>query len=144
MKDLAFFEMPVIVFAKDKEMLHSIYMTLLTNGFKKIFRASSLTELYNVPELDYSVVFFDAHLSNVEEEKEIVSSILSALLKSLVVVAVDGSGSECASSFLNAGVFDYMVKPIDETRLLTSISNAIKLVQIMKENKKLRSSCNGE
>ncbi len=65
---------------------------------------------------------------------------LTAVDKHLPVIMITGYGSiETAVKAVKSGAYDYVQKPLNFNKLLNTIENAVKLAELKKENRQLKS-----
>jgi DNA-binding NtrC family response regulator len=84
-----------------------------------------------------SVVLLDLNLPHLDGEALLPQ--ISAEFPNIPIIIVTGTiDVETAVRCMKSGAFDYIVKPVEESRLLAAIHQALKFLELNQENKALR------
>jgi len=131
---------PILLVDDEEHFLLSAELTLSSNGIKNIETCKDSSRVMDLLEKkEYSLVVLDInmpHLSGFD--------LLPAIVKDhpgipvIVITAVNDVDS--AVFCMREGAFDYVVKPVDDTRLVSAIKRGLELTEIRSENEKLKQS----
>jgi DNA-binding NtrC family response regulator len=131
---------PILLVDDEEHFLLSAELTLSSNGIKNIETCKDSSAVVDLLEKkEYSLVVLDInmpHLSGFD--------LLPAIVKDhpgipvIVITAVNDVDS--AVFCMREGAFDYVVKPVDDTRLVSAIKRGLELTEIRSENEKLKQS----
>jgi DNA-binding NtrC family response regulator len=131
---------PILLVDDEEHFLLSAELTLSSNGIKNIETCKDSSQVMDLLEKkEYSLVVLDInmpHLSGFD--------LLPAIVKDhpgipvIVITAVNDVDS--AVFCMREGAFDYVVKPVDDTRLVSAIKRGLELTEIRSENEKLKQS----
>jgi DNA-binding NtrC family response regulator len=131
---------PVLLVDDEEHFLLSAELTLSSNGIKNIETCKDSTKVMDLLDKnDYSLVVLDInmpHLSGLDLLPAIVSK--HPEIPAIVITAVNDV--ESAVFCMKEGAFDYVVKPVDDTRLVTSIKRVLELTEMRSENEMLKQS----
>jgi DNA-binding NtrC family response regulator len=131
---------PILLVDDEEHFLLSAELTLSSNGIKNIETCKDSSRVMDLLEKkEYSLVVLDInmpHLSGFD--------LLPAIVKDhpgipvIIITAVNDVDS--AVFCMREGAFDYVVKPVDDTRLVSAIKRGLELTEIRSENEKLKQS----
>jgi DNA-binding NtrC family response regulator len=131
---------PILLVDDEEHFLLSAELTLSSNGIKNIETCNdSSLVMEHLQKQDYSLVVLDInmpHLSGLDLLPAIVNK--HPEIPVIIITAVNNVDS--AVFCMKEGAFDYIVKPVDDTRLVTSIKRGLELNQIRNENEMLKQS----
>ncbi len=89
----------------------------------------------------YDIIFCDIKMPKMDGFE--VFKNIKEISPSSSVIMISGHGDiETAVSFLKNGAYDYIAKPLDLNRILTSIKNALDKTELVQENKTLKEKVN--
>ncbi len=133
-------EKPVLLVDDEEHFLLSAELTLSSNGIKNVETCKDSTKVMDLLDKnDYSLIVLDInmpHLSGLDLLPAIVSK--HPEIPAIVITAVNDV--ESAVFCMKEGAFDYVVKPVDDTRLVTSIKRVLELTEMRSENEMLKQS----
>jgi DNA-binding NtrC family response regulator len=131
---------PVLLVDDEEHFLLSAELSLSSNGINNIQTCSdSMKVLDLLDEKKYSLVVLDInmpHLSGLDLIPAIVHKFPA--IPVMVITAINNVDS--AVFCMREGAFDYLVKPVDDRRLFTSVKRALELSEIRNENEMLKKS----
>ena len=131
---------PILIVDDEEHFLLSAELTLSSNGIKNIETCKDSTNvLEHLDKKRYSLVVLDInmpHLSGLDLLPAITSKYPDISI--IVITAVNDVDS--AVFCMKEGALDYVVKPVDDTRLVTSVRRALELTEIRSENEMLKQS----
>ncbi len=131
---------PILLIDDEEAILRSLTAILLSNGFDNTIAVSDSRQvLTTLAEQEPSCVFLDLvmpHLSG----QELLEQLVEKFPDLPVVVTTALNEVETAVTCMKRGAFDYLVKPIDENRILTALRRALELRDLKFENSLLKES----
>lgn len=140
MSDTKHPQLPILLIDDEEQFLFSMKMTLSSQGYNNIVECKNSREVMKLLDKnDFSVIVMDImmpHKSGTELLPEINASHPGMPVIMVTAVNEVDTAVEC----LKNGAFDYIVKPIDDERLMTSIAHAIELRELGIQNRLLKES----
>ncbi len=130
-----------ILFVDDEEhFLLSAELTMTSNGINNVETCgdSRLVEGL-LAKKDYSLIVLDINMPHISGT-ELLPLIVSKYPEIPVIVLTAVNDVNSAVSCMKEGAFDYIVKPVDNTRLVTSIRRGLEITEIRNENEMLKQS----
>ena len=127
-------ELPVLVVDDEAHARQSAERVLLSAGISNILQCQDprgVTDILSNQEV--SVILLDLSMPNVSGE-ELLPDIISAHPEVPVIIVTGANEVETAVRCMKAGAFDYMVKPVERSRLLSGVQRAIDLRELRREN----------
>jgi DNA-binding NtrC family response regulator len=122
----------------EEQALTSFEMALRSanmNNFIRCLDSRDVMPLLTVHEIE--VMLLDLRMPHVSGE-ELLPAITSDFPEVPVVVVTGANDVETAVRCMKYGAFDYMVKPIEKSRLATGVRRAIELRELRRENRLLK------
>ena len=129
---------PVLVVDDEMEMLKSVEMALRSGGIKNILSCRNSRDV--MPLLlkqDIAVILLDLSMPFISGE-ELLAMISRDFPKISVIIITGNNELETAVECMKANAFDYMVKPVEKSRLISGVRRAIEIRQLQKENRLLK------
>ena len=131
---------PILLVDDEEHFLLSAELTLSSNGIKNVETCKDSTVVMELlKKKEYSLVVLDInmpHLSGLD----LLPAITKKYPETPVIVITAINDVESAVFCMREGAFDYVVKPVDDTRLVTSIRRVLDLTEIRSENEMLKQS----
>ena len=116
---------PILLVDDEEIMLTTINYTLSMSGIHNVVRCQDSRDLKPLlSEKKFSVITLDLtmpHISGID----LLPIILERYPETPVIVVTGSNNLELAVECMKLGAFDYLVKPIDKMRLITSVTHAI-------------------
>jgi DNA-binding NtrC family response regulator len=138
MRQVKYPELPILLIDDDNDFLNRIKLTLGTNGINHIITCNDLKKIEGVLQSNiYSIIALDMEI-NGSSGKELLAKIINGYPESPVIVISAINEIDTAVEILRMGVFDYIVKPPHDTRLVTSFRHILEFRDVMGENIKLK------
>ncbi|MFN2341340.1 MAG: sigma-54-dependent transcriptional regulator [Halanaerobium sp.] len=135
---------PLILIIDDEEaMADSLAKNLLNYQYRAETMAPAEFELDYFKENDVSVVLLDMKLGKMSGLK-VLQKIKDNFPETEVIIITGFASMDNAIEAIKLGAFDYLEKPLDLAKLNIIISNALKLNQLVKENKELKNAQKGD
>jgi len=133
-------ELPILLVDDEEPMLRSMSATLLSNGMNNIVAISdSRQAMPALAEREAALVLLDLIMPHVSGH-DLMEEMLREYPSMPIVVATAVNEVETAVECMKKGAFDYIVKPIEEGRLLSATRRAIEMRNLRRENELLRES----
>ena len=133
-------ELPILLVDDEEPMLRSMSATLLSNGMNNIVAISdSRQTMPRLAEKEAALVLLDLIMPHVSGH-DLMEEMLREYPTMPIVVATAVNEVETAVECMKKGAFDYIVKPIEEGRLLSATRRAIEMRDLRRENDLLRES----
>lgn len=129
---------PILIIDDEINFLNSIQFLLKTEGFTNIICCKDgrdVTKILNNKK--FSAILLDLLLPYVSG-KELLHIIVTNFPDIPTSIMTGESSIDTAVECIKAGAYDYIVKPIDDNKLITCIKNMIKLNEIQIENQILK------
>jgi DNA-binding NtrC family response regulator len=131
---------PLLIVDDDEAILRSMQAVLRAFGFSNAVFCADSREVHAIlAQRRFSAVMLDLNMPHISGI-DLLPEILLKYPEMPVVVVTGTDDVEMAVECMKAGAFDYVVKPADSTRLLTSLKNATERWEIRNENRRLRDS----
>ena len=131
---------PILLVDDEEHFLLSAELTLSSNGITNIETCKDSRQVMQILSKQYySLVALDInmqHISGIELLRQIVSSYPE--IPVIMITAMNDVDS--AVLCMKEGAFDYVVKPISNTKLVTTIKRGLELAEIRNENEMLKQS----
>ena len=129
---------PILIVDDEKQFLLSATMTLKSAGIGNTISCSDSRKVKELLEQQqFSIIVLDMMMPYVSG-RELVEYIAANVPGTPVVVITAINEVETAVACMKAGAVDYIVKPADDSRLITTIRRAIELTEVRDENTKLK------
>jgi len=133
-------EKPILLVDDEEHFLLSAELTISSNGIKNVETCNdSRNVLKLLSNKDYSVVVLDINMPHISGA-ELLPQIVKKHPQIPVIVLTAVNNVENAVQSMKDGAFDYVVKPVDDTRLLATIKRGLEFTQIRNENELLKQS----
>ncbi len=133
-------EHPILLIDDEEQFLFSAEITLHAGGLKKVVKCSdSRQALALLAQQEYAVVVLDLYMPNLSGQ-QLLPQIVEEFPAIPVIVLTAVNEVETAVECMKAGAFEYIVKPVDDARLVTTIRHAIRMQEMRDENALLKKS----
>jgi DNA-binding NtrC family response regulator len=131
-------ENPVLLVDDEQQFLFSAENALITNGISNVITQNDSTKVLEMLDAEeYSLVVLDMNMPNISG-LELLEMIVDKHPNIPVVILTAINDVESAVKCIKAGAFNYILKPVDDTRLVTTIKSGINLREIRNENRRLK------
>ncbi len=133
--------MSILLVDDEVHALNAYETHLLGEGIEDFISSTSGAEALSIlKDKDISVVLLDLRMPKMSGE-EVLAEIGTSFPGVTVIVATAVNDVDTAVRCMKMGAFDFLLKPIDQTRLLASIRKAIEYHEIRLENLRLTEVC---
>ncbi|MBF0431165.1 MAG: response regulator [Fibrobacteria bacterium] len=130
-------EKPVLLVDDEQEYLQSASFSLRSSGINNVIKCQDSREVMGLlEEKKASAIVLDnlmPFLNGVDLLPQIVNSYPDLPVIMLTAINEIETAVEC----MKQGAFDYLVKPVEKQRLITSVRRAIEFEEMRKQNKDL-------
>jgi two-component system nitrogen regulation response regulator GlnG len=129
---------PVLVVDDEELVRDSVRAALLMDGVSNIEECKDGREaLVRAASKFYSSIILDLSMPGLSGE-ELLRLLFEERPETPVIVVTATNDLETAVRCMRAGAFDYLTKPVDRTRLLTSLRHAVERWETDREMRSLR------
>jgi len=130
--------LPILMVDDEAQALDSFETVLLFTSINNIIRCQDSREV--MPMLsrhEIEVMLLDLSMPHISGEE--LLSLVTRNFPEVPVIIITGSNDvETAVACMKSGAFDYMVKPIEKSRLISGVKRAIEIRELQRENRLLR------
>jgi DNA-binding NtrC family response regulator len=131
-------QLPVLMVDDEVQSLNSFEMVLRSASMNHILRCQDSREVRGILSgQEIEVVLLDLSMPHVSGE-ELLSLVAKDYPEIPVIVITGSNDVDTAVACMKTGAFDYMVKPVEKSRLISGVKRAIELRELQQENKLLR------
>ncbi len=131
-------EHPVLLVDDEQHFLFSAETALTTNGINNVVIQNDSTKVLDMlEEKEFSLVVLDMNMPNLSGI-ELLPLIVEKHPNMPVIILTAVNDVESAVKCIKAGAFNYILKPVDDTRLVTTIRGGLNLREIRNENSRLK------
>lgn len=128
---------PIIIVDDEKAIVESIATALQMEGITNIQRGSTGEEALSLLQDPASVLCLDLNLPDTTGV-EILPDILQMRPEVAVIVITAVAELDTAVRCMKLGAYDYLTKPVDRDRLVTTVRHAVERSELSDENRRLR------
>jgi len=116
---------PILIVDDEKDVLASYRMTLQYNGINNLILCEDSRKVKEIlSEVEPSIIILDLFMPFISGEK--LLDEISCEFPYIPVIVITGSMKiDTAVTCLKSGAYDYMVKPVEKSRLVTGVKNAL-------------------
>jgi DNA-binding NtrC family response regulator len=138
MKDSTYPEWPVLLVDDEEQFLRSASYTLISEGITNVETCQESRQVMaRLAVKSYSVVVLDMMMPHLSGE-ELLRMIVREYPDIPVIIITAINEVEWVVKTIKAGAFDYVVKPVDDARLVTVVVRALQLREVREENIRLK------
>jgi len=136
--------LPVMLVDDEGQALNSFELTLRSanlNNFIRVQDSRKVMELLCNHEVE--VMLLDLRMPHVSGE-QLLPMIIGDYPQVPVIVVTASNDVDTAVKCMQMGAFDYIVKPVEKSRLISAVKRAVDLRQLQRENRLLKSQVLGD
>ncbi|HET6460764.1 MAG TPA: sigma-54 dependent transcriptional regulator [Syntrophales bacterium] len=139
MNQSAYPYLPVLMVDDELQALNSFEMALRSAGLNNFIRCQDSRDAMPIlSRQDAEVVLLDLMMPHLSGEE--ILAVLRSEHPGVPIIVVTGANDvDTAVECMKAGAFDYIVKPIEKSRLTASVKRAIEIRELQRENMRLKS-----
>ncbi len=129
---------PILVIDDEEAILFSVDTILQLAGMNNVLTcADSRQAMTIINQRPPSVILLDLNMPHVDGEA-ILEQITTHNQHVPVIIITGRIDAETAVECMKSGAFDYIVKPVDENRLIASVKKSLQYGQLRQENQSLK------
>ncbi|NDV19697.1 response regulator [Pseudodesulfovibrio sp. JC047] len=129
----------VLIVDDESASIDSFELILMAGGVANITRCDDGRQVMSLlDERPYDLMLLDLVMPHVTGE-ELLEQIKETYPNVEVVIITGIDTVDSAVNCMRLGAFDYLVKPVDETRLMSTVTRALEMRRLKRENSSLRS-----
>ncbi len=131
-------EYPVLIVDDEDNALESFEITLNSSGIENIVLCNDSRKVLSLlKSRKFEIVMLDLTMPYITGE-ELLPLIVQDYPETPVIVITGDIEVETAVKCMQVGAFDYMVKPVEEKRLISGVKRGIDRNRLHRENKNLK------
>lgn len=128
---------PVLVIDDEESILLSIDTTLQLAGYNNVLTcADSRQAMAIINERSPGVILLDLNMPHIDGEA-ILDRLATSRPDIPVIIITGRIDTDTAVDCMKSGAFDYIVKPVEENRLLASVKKSLEFSELNQENQLL-------
>ena len=130
--------LPVLMVDDEAQALDSFETALLLASINNIIRCQDSRDVMPlVSSQEIEVMLLDLSMPHISGE-ELLSLVTKDFPEVPVIIITGSNDVETAVACMKSGAFDYMVKPVEKSRLISGVKRAIELRELQRENRLLK------
>ena len=138
MKQATFPSLPVLLVDDEEQFLLSASFTLSADGINNVMQCQDSRKVISLlSKQDFSVIALDMNMPHISGW-ELLPMIARDFPDTPVIIITGVSEIETAVECMKSGASDYIVKPVDDARLVTTIRREIEMKEVQSENALLK------
>lgn len=131
-------QLPVLMVDDEVQALNSFEMVLRSGNMNHLVRCQDSRDVMAIfSSQEIEVMLLDLSMPYVSGD-ELLSMVTKNFPEVPVIVITGSNDVDTAVACMKTGAFDYMVKPVEKSRLISGVKRAIELRELQRENKSLR------
>lgn len=131
-------QQPILLIDDEEAILLSVDTILQFAGMSNVITCSDSREVMAIMrKRTPSVVLLDLNMPHIGGEA-LMEQITANFPQVPVIIITGRIDTDTAVQCIKAGAFDYIVKPVNESRLITSINKSLRFGELYEENRALR------
>ena len=131
-------EQPILIVDDEEQYLFSISTSLAMSGMNNTVLCQDSRQVEDLlDEREYSLMLLDLSMPYVSGD-DVVSMVAERKADIPVVIVTALQDADHAVKSIKKGVFDYLIKPVDKTRLITTVARALEFQRLHKENQRMK------
>ena len=130
-------DFPILVVDDEDHSLKSFEISLRSHGLDNIILCQDGLQVIDILKSnDIELILLDIMMPNINGE-ELLGKVTEYFPEIPVFMVTGMNDVETAVRCMQAGAFDYVLKPVDNARLIAGVNKAIELRHLRRENAKL-------
>ena len=141
MRNVSNKSLPVLIVDDEPDILESFRLTLLTGGVSSVTTCEDGLAVMDIldRQKDISIILLDLMMPKINGQ-DLLEQIISTHHDIQIIITTAIDDLQTAVNCMRSGAFDYLVKPVEKHRLLSSLFRAMDIVQLGRENLALKQS----
>lgn len=128
---------PVLIIDDEKNYLQSAAVALRVAGFEVATQSDQAKSIDMIKSKFYGAILLDILMPGTRGD-DFLDSIKAVSPHSAVIMITAVNDIEIAVKCMQKGAFDYLLKPVEKDRLVTTVKRAVEIVELRSENRKLK------
>ncbi|MCB2182554.1 MAG: sigma-54 dependent transcriptional regulator [Desulfobulbaceae bacterium] len=129
---------PIMLVDDEVDILNTFELQLNFGGYHNIIRQEDSREILPLlAEIEADVILLDLAMPHLSGQ-ELLPQLTEQYPEIPVIIVTGQSRLEVAIDCMKNGAFDYLVKPVENMRLVTAVRRAVELRDLSRENKALK------
>ena len=138
MTDITSPNRPVLLVDDEEQSLTSFEMALRSVSLNHFIKCRDSREVIPLlTDREVEIILLDLRMPYITGD-ELLPAIISDFPETPVIIITGANDVETAVKCMKLGAFDYMVKPVERSRLIGGVKRAIELRELQRENRLLR------
>ena len=138
MNPIQFPTRPILLADDEEQFLFSMSLALRTEGINNVVQCQDSREVMSIlSETEFSVVLLDMLMPNLSGQY-LLPLILADFPEVPVTIVTAVNEVETAVECLKNGAYDYLVKPVDTTRLAATVRRGVEISDLRRQNRQLK------
>jgi DNA-binding NtrC family response regulator len=138
MSEITFPAFPVLLVDDEEQALLSFEMALRAANMNHFARCQDSREVIHLlKEREIELMILDLRMPHLSGD-ELLPVITSDFPEIPVIVITGANDVDTAVKCMKLGAFDYMVKPVERSRLIGGVKRAVELRELQRENRLLK------
>jgi DNA-binding NtrC family response regulator len=130
--------LPILMVDDEVQALDSFETVLLFAGINNIIRCQDSRDVMPLlSRQEIEVMLLDLSMPHISGE-ELLSLVTRDFPEVPVIIITGSNDVETAVACMKSGAFDYMVKPVEKSRLISGVKRAVEIRELQRENQLLR------
>ena len=131
-------DLPLLLVDDEAHALQSTERILVSTGINHVLTCQDPRKVAGIlAGRELCLVLLDLSMPHMSGE-EVLTEVMSAYPEVPVIIVTGANEVETAVRCMQNGALDYMVKPVEKSRLLSGVQRAIELRDLRRENEVLR------
>jgi DNA-binding NtrC family response regulator len=131
-------ENPILLIDDEQDVIDSLSLMLRSNGIDNIVPCTDSREAMAILRAgEIEVVLLDLAMPHLPGEK-LLAAIHEEMPQVPVIVVTGSNEVSAAVECMKAGAFDYMVKAVEESRLVSGVRRAIEIRKLSRDYRRLK------
>jgi len=133
----------ILIIDDEIQICESMKMILDYEGYSSVYSTDANAGLKKIELDNFSALLLDIQMPEISGFEVLKKVKESKMELSVIIISAHGS-VENAIKATKLGAFDFIEKPIDREKLLLSVRNAVEQSNLLKENKEIKKTLEGE
>jgi DNA-binding NtrC family response regulator len=131
-------EFPLLLVDDEEHIIDSFEIALRSGKITNFIRCQDSREVLSILSAHkVEVILLDINMPHITGDK-LLPAIVADFPEVPVIVITGADDVETAVNCMKAGSFDYLVKPVERSRLLAGVKRAIEIRELKRENRLLK------
>ena len=140
MNPIRFPTSPVLLVDYEEEFTMSMRLALFSDGINHVVQCQDSSEVMSIlSKMRFSVVVLDLLMPGLSG-LDLLQMILAEFPELPVMIVTEMNNADTAVECMKNGVFDYLIKPVDSSCLVTTIRRGIEISDSRHQNRQLSGS----